>query len=514
MDSKANPYVLAAPCLALCAFLFFLGTGLTPFWPCTWLAAIPVLWLAPRVSGRHAFFVAAAAYTLGGLNEWSYSRQILPAWLVVAILLAGACFFGIGVWLFRARFLRGKLWQAALIFPAFWVTIGYLTSEISIHGTFGNIGYSQMNFLPIVQIASVTGIWGIGFCMFLFAATMAAVLSDAPGSGKARAAMGTGVLLGCVFVYGIARLAATPADSPTVKVALMASSAKGNFFAGSPQQLQDILERYRDRMKPLSSQGVQLVVLPEHNGPITDASQAATDALLGGMAKDTGAYIAIGIERIMPKLSRNQERFYSPDGRLAATYNKHHMLPPFESQFTPGTARTVLSEPSGKWGIEICKDMDFPRLSRAYSRDGIGMLLVSASDFVADGWLHGRMAVLRGVEGGFSIARSANLGIVTATDDRGRVLAEQDTILGPPFVTVVANLPVRHDATIYARFGDWFAWLCVVLLVSVMAYSWRSAVIGATEAARRAGRNAASSPVSVTINAARPSTRTSNEETP
>jgi apolipoprotein N-acyltransferase len=109
--------------------------------------------------------------------------------------------------------------------------------------------------------------------------------------------------------------------------------------------------------------------------------------------------------------------------------------------------------------------MDFPRLSREYSRDGIGMLIVSASDFVADGWLHGRMAVLRGVEGGFSIARSANLGILTVTDDRGRVLAEQDTIAGPPFSVAIAEVPVRHDATLYSRFGDWFAWLCTVLLV-------------------------------------------------
>jgi apolipoprotein N-acyltransferase len=101
------------------------------------------------------------------------------------------------------------------------------------------------------------------------------------------------------------------------------------------------------------------------------------------------------------------------------------------------------------------------------------MLIVSASDFVADGWLHGRMAVLRGVEGGFSIARSADLGILTATDDRGRVLAEQNTVIGPPLVTEVATVPVRHDATIYSRFGDWFAWLCMGLLpVGLLSGVW------------------------------------------
>jgi len=465
MDSKLSPYVLAAPCLAISAALFFLGTGLAPLWPCTWLAAVPVLWLAPRVSGRYAFFVAAAAYALGGLNEWSYSRQVLPTWLVASLLFFGACLFGLGVLLFRSRIACHKVWQAALIFPAFWVTVEYLISVISIHGTFGNISYSQMNFLPLVQIASVTGIWGITFCMFLFAATATVVLSAEPNSRKLPVAVATCIFLGCVFGYGMWRLAVRPKDSPTVKVALAASSAKGNFFAGSPEELHAILARYADALKTLSRQGVQLIILPEHTGPVTDASQADADALLSAMAKDTGAYVSIGIERISTNLSRNQERLYSPNGGLVATYNKHHMLPPFESQFTPDTKRTVLDEPSGKWGVEICKDMDFPRLSREYSQDGIGMLIVSASDFVADGWLHGRMAVLRGVEGGFSIARSANLGILTATDDRGRVLAERDTIMGPAFVTTIEDIPVRHDATIYSRFGDWFAWLCLAMFL-------------------------------------------------
>ncbi len=465
MGSRLNYAALAAPCLAVSATLFFLGTGLAPAWPCTWLAAIPVLWVASRISGKQAFFIGTAAYALGGLNEWSYSRQVLPTLIVAALLLFGACLFGLGVLLFRGRILRGKIWQAVLLLPAFWVTVEYLVSVASVHGTFGNMGYSQMNFLPIVQIASVTGIWGISFCMFLFAATVAALFSAGRVLAKISVAVGTSVFLVCVFGYGAWRLAATPKNSPTVKVALLASSAKGNFFAGSPEQLHAILERYALQIEPLASQGVQLVVLPEHNGPITDASQTDADALLEQIAKNTGAYLALGVQRVEPNLSRNQERLYSPDGKLAAVYNKHHLLPGFEDQFTPDTKRTVVGVASGKWGIEICKDMDFPRLSRQYSEDGIGLLIVSASDFVSDEWLHGRMAVLRGVESGYSIARSANLGLLTATDDRGRVLAEKDTIMGPPFVAAIAVVPVRHDTTIYSRFGDWFGWVCIATFV-------------------------------------------------
>jgi apolipoprotein N-acyltransferase len=115
--------------------------------------------------------------------------------------------------------------------------------------------------------------------------------------------------------------------------------------------------------------------------------------------------------------------------------------------------------------------MDFPKLSRQYARDGVALMVVPAWDFEVDGWLHGRMGIMRGVEGGFSIARSAKKSILYATDDRGRVIAERDTRF-LPFATVVATVPVRHDNTLYTRFGNWFAWLNVAALVILLAMPW------------------------------------------
>ena len=195
MDSKPNNAFLAAPCLAISAALFFLGTGLAPLWPLTWLAPIPVLWAASRLSARQAFFVATAAYALGFLNEWSYLRVVLPTWIVSSFLVSSACLFAVGVLLFRMGVVRGKLWQAALVFPAFWASAEFSIAVLSIHGTFGNISYSQMNFLPILQIASITGIWGISFTIFLFASTVAALLVPAPRSAKLPLLIGSVHLL-------------------------------------------------------------------------------------------------------------------------------------------------------------------------------------------------------------------------------------------------------------------------------------------------------------------------------
>ena len=153
---------------------------------------------------------------------------------------------------------------------------------------------------------------------------------------------------------------------------------------------------------------------------------------------------------------------------MEATYEKHHMLPPFESDMLVGTARTLLRKPSGEWGVTICKDMDFPLLSRQYGEDGVGLLLVPAWDFVADGWLHGRMAIMRGVESGFTIVRAAKQGVLTISDDRGRVLAQQATG-SAPFASLLAKVPVRHEATFYDRFGDWCGWLIVALAAVLIA---------------------------------------------
>ena len=88
-------------------------------------------------------------------------------------------------------------------------------------------------------------------------------------------------------------------------------------------------------------------------------------------------------------------------------------------------------------------------------------MLVPAWDFVADGWLHGRMAILRGVESGFSIARSVKQGILTLSDSRGRVLTQQVTGY-TPFDVLVGSVPLGSGPTFYDRTGDWFAWLNLV----------------------------------------------------
>jgi apolipoprotein N-acyltransferase len=112
--------------------------------------------------------------------------------------------------------------------------------------------------------------------------------------------------------------------------------------------------------------------------------------------------------------------------------------------------------------------MDFPQLSREYAAEGADLLLVPAWDFNIDRWLHARMAVLRAVENGFALARSARNGLLTLSDNRGRILAETATAPGR-FVSISGKINVVRAETFYARTGDWFAWLCVTAFLILLA---------------------------------------------
>ena len=93
------------------------------------------------------------------------------------------------------------------------------------------------------------------------------------------------------------------------------------------------------------------------------------------------------------------------------------------------------------------------------------------------------MAVLRAVENGFALARSARNGLLTLSDNRGRVLAESETA-PDRFVSLTGKVNVSREQTFYARTGDWFAWLCVAVFVSMLAFQLSHAITGRRKKAR------------------------------
>ena len=466
-----NPGHIAVA-LVLSAAAFYFGTGLHPIWWLTWLAPLPALLIAPRVSRWTAFGVTFVAFTLGALNVWSYDRIVTPLWLTIFILIVPSLVFAFIVSAHRGFVLRGQTLRAAFSLPVLWSAVEYLAEFRSVHSTWGNLAYTQMNCLPLIQIASITGIWSISFIVLLFPSTVAALLAPATALPNSRrnVALTAAAIFIIVFGYGFYRLATAP-TSPRVTVALISTDTRL-----SPQgpAAVNLVRCYVSQIPALAAQGAKVIVLPEKIARIKGDDLAQADVILEQAARESHVTILVSFEH-QPNL--HEARLYSPDGSLEGTYEKHHMLPRFESHLLPGTARLPFDRPSddgtaGKWGVEICKDMDFPLLARQYSNDGARLMLVPTWDFVADGWLHGRMAILRGVESGLSIARSVKQGILTLSDSRGRVLAFRVTG-APGFDILTGTLPLGSGATFYDRTGDWFAWVNLALAVVLLLPSRR-----------------------------------------
>jgi apolipoprotein N-acyltransferase len=167
-------------------------------------------------------------------------------------------------------------------------------------------------------------------------------------------------------------------------------------------------------------------------------------------------------------MTRNRALVASATGGIA-WYDKHHLVPGFEDDTSPGRRLLVFDRNGQKAGIAICKDMHFPSFGLRYARRGVDLMIVPANDFVVDRWMAARMTTLRGVEGGYSVVRTARQGLLSVSDQYGRMLAE--AVSGPQTTTMVASIPTLRLSrpTVYARTGDLFGWLCVAItLVAVL----------------------------------------------
>jgi apolipoprotein N-acyltransferase len=464
-----RPALFATLAVVSTAALLLVGNGLNPLWPFMWVAPIPVLLLAAETdSWRVAAGAAALSMFLGSLTMLYYLHLALrlpvTAWLIPYSIVS--LLFAAGVLLFRGLLHRGAVFSAVIALPAFWTVFEYLASFAPTSGTAGSLAYTQQGFLPILQIASLTGPWGITFLLLLFPSAVAGALylrRRRPLQAALVAGSVLAVLAGAIL-FGAIRLAA-PNAQQNIKVGLLDTDAVE--FAGDAPKMQDLIKRYAEEAESLARAGAKIVLMPEKTGLLLDQDTKVVDPLLQSVADRTGATLIIGVQHVVARDSFNEARIYTPDQPIA-TYDKQHMLPPFESNLTPGTSLAMLSKPAFPIGVAICKDMDFIHPALDYGRAGIDLLLDPAWDFNVDRTWHGHIAIMRGVEGGYAIAHAAKDGFLTATDDRGRILGEVKTSSGE-FASLLVDVPLGHDQTVFARYGTWFPWLAGLLAVTAAA---------------------------------------------
>jgi apolipoprotein N-acyltransferase len=470
MDSKnrGGDIVVALISVAVSVPLIWGGTGLHPRWWMLWIALVPLLWFAgrhrDRVHGAFAFAAVCIAWFVGNLNEWSFLRGLidLPLGLVLTIFVGPALLLAVGVWLWRRLLLRDRVAAATLCLPAFWVTVEYLNAITSPHSTWANLAYTQSDVLPLIQIASLTGVWGISFVLFLVVSTVGVLLSPWPTRrAKQLVAAGVGIAVLAVFAFGAWRLATPLAATGALNVRLVSNDRRGELFATADAASMRVLGRYADAIAAPTT--ADFIIVPEKLVSVSEAAAPGAKALFETAARRTRAHVIVGLDEFRQGTRRNEALVFDQTGTVTIDYEKHHFIPVLEDGYVLGTTYDTWSTAQGTLGVAICKDMDFPTLGRAYGARGVGLLFVPAWDFNVDGWYHSRMAIMRGIESGFSIVRVAKQGLHTVTDNRGRVLLDRP---GSPegFVISDAAAAVAHADTLYTTWGDWFAWVAIACL--------------------------------------------------
>ncbi|MGA7540192.1 MAG: nitrilase-related carbon-nitrogen hydrolase [Steroidobacteraceae bacterium] len=469
--------MIAIVCTLLSAAGFYFSLGIGGEWWLLWIAPVPILWLAFGASKHWVALIASwAAFALGLTNLLRVYAGIIPASVLVFWFIVPGLLFALAV--IASRLVRRALGPipAVLAFAALWAASDLLVSLISAAGSIGSPATVEAAAPMLVQSASLFGFCGITFLIGAVSAGLALGLKTRRGAPVVLAL----ALFAANAAYGYWRIS-TPATA-RMRVALIDSDATmgPHLNPGAPQKPDDnaelaAVDRYAGQIERLRGRGVQLVVLPENISQIASSLQTIAQAKLAAAAEAVGATVVAGFGAKTDGVAHNVAWAFAPGASAPVTYEKRHLIPVLESSvFKPGTGPVVL--PNGV-GLEICLDMDFQRMLRRDERATRPRLLaVPAWDFGADRWFHARDALLRSVENGVPMARSARHGLLTLNDRYGRIVAEAPTVAG--FTTVIGELPLagRGGTTLYDRIGDAFGWLSLVLGLGLVGTSlWRGA---------------------------------------
>ena len=436
-----------------------------------WLAPIPVLVISFRSTGTASLVISFIAYLIGRISWFSYLVMVATVAPAIIFTVALSLFFALIVVITRWTVIKMSSWYSVFAFPVFFTTFEFLVIKFSPDGTAGSIAYSQSNFLPVIQIASVTGILGITFLVtFLPSAIAVAWHYHREKSKRQYIGVATIVIVIPVFLFGVIRSSGKSGRN-TINAGLVVLDEKFHNITDHPdfQKERLMTEYYAKEISNLAAQGAELIVLPERAINLTKETDDSIISILGNTAKQKHVFIITGYTNFRSVPERNSALVINTAGNPVVDYNKVHLVKGLEHEFTPGSEPGLFRLNNVDAGTAICKDLDFPDYIKKYGKSNTGILCIPAWDFVKDDWLHARMAVLRGVENGFSEIRTARQGRLTISDCYGRVTSEANSSNGGR-TTLIGKVSLQKRNTIYTRFGEWFgtfnliAAACIILL--------------------------------------------------
>jgi apolipoprotein N-acyltransferase len=458
----------------------------------SWIGLVPLL-LA--IEGRHPVRAFFTAY-LTGLIFWSgviywLIHVTLPGQILLILYLSlyfGA--FGFVVSYFRILQRR----QALIVVPALWVILEYIRCHALTGFGWGLLGYSQAGLLPVIQIADITGVWGVSF----FVAAVNTIIFYALGYRYVVMRMGRLLVFAvccccAVIVYGYARLAMIHRmpSADLVSVAVVQPNIPQK-MKWDPAARPYILGVYRQLAQEAAVNPPDLMIWPEAASPVVLGDDDTYFQRIMALSVDTGVPVLLGAVRISDDEYHNSALLIDREGGITQLYDKLHLVPfgeyiplknvfPFLESIVPigdisrGTSWTKFEYKGVLFSVLICFEDLFPEISRRFSASGAQFLVNITNDAwyeeTAAAAQHYQASVFRAVENRLCLARSANTGVsaIIRPDGSAQVVrdASGKAIFVNGFVRGMITGAKKPGVTIYTRFGDWF----IILMLLVFVYS-------------------------------------------
>jgi apolipoprotein N-acyltransferase len=155
-----------------------------------------------------------------------------------------------------------------------------------------------------------------------------------------------------------------------------------------------------------------------------------------------------------------------PDGQIA--YDHYKGRSP-NSGYYQGNQVEIIQTPYGRIASPICFEMEFHRFIRQAGKKGVDILIVPGDEPARGASnMHTELSMFRAIENGCSVLRTTLEGLTMGVDYQGRVLSYLNFYQTQTNRTTLTELPMKGVRTIYSRTGDWFAWLCIMLLIFII----------------------------------------------
>ena len=477
--------------------------------PLAWVALVPLLLAARglrpgaafRVGwvGGVVFYLATVYWVAYTITRYTSVSPVVAAAILVLMAAILACYTG--AFVAGLRWLEDRRVSAMWIAPALWVTLEWMRGWFFIGFPWAAFGYSQYRHHDLAQIAEVTGVYGVSAVLVLFNSVVVALLPErgrTPRAGRLVPALVVLTLLVAgVPLWGRWR-AETLARRPpagTLRVAIAQGDVEQD-HKWDPAYQDDTMARYRALTATAASARPTLVVWPETATPFFFQQPGTLRESVLDTASANGVWLLFGSPAFRQDDSGvldelNRAYLVSPDGREVASYDKMQLVPfgeyvPYArvlffvnriveaiGTVIPGVTPTVFDLPDARFGVLICYEDVFPALTRRFIAGG-GNFLVNITN---DAWYgptsaphqHLAQATFRAIENRVPLVRAANTGISAIVDPDGRIRWQGPLFEPLDHVDQVSWPGVR---TFYTRFGDVFAWAC--LLVAVIAAALRT----------------------------------------